>query len=92
MIPHLPDQALLWSRKEQSGLRRRRATRTVGRMTGAITGKDVVRHAATIVRLWGWGTWFACLRATVTRKPSTFLRVLYPALQPTPALAQRERP
>ena len=54
-------------------------------MRGTITGKDVIRHSATIVRLWGWTTWFGCLQAAISRKPSTFLGVLYPVLQPTAA-------
>ena len=54
-------------------------------MRGAITGKDVIFHSATIVRLWGWATWLRCLQAAIARKPSTFLRVLYPVLQPTAA-------
>ncbi len=51
-------------------------------MTGAITGKDVLLNSATIVRLWGWTTYFSCLRAVITRSPCTFLGVLYPALKP----------
>jgi hypothetical protein len=58
-------------------------------MQGAITGKDVILHWRTIVRLWGWPTYLSCLRAAVSRKHSTFLRVLYPAVQPSMALGSR---
>jgi hypothetical protein len=54
-------------------------------MRGVITGKDVIRHSATIVRLWGWASWFNCLQAAFSRKPSTFLGVLSPVLLPTAA-------
>ena len=47
-------------------------------MRGAITGKDVFFHSVAIVRLWGLGTYFHCLWAAVTRRPTTFLGVLYP--------------
>ncbi len=55
-------------------------------MKGAITGKDVVFHSLTIVRLWGWPTYFSCLKAAITRKPCTFLRVIYPEPRPAGAL------
>ncbi len=55
-------------------------------MMGAITGKDVLRHSFTIVRLWGVATYLSCLRAALTRKPSTFLGVLYGMPQASPAL------
>jgi hypothetical protein len=42
-------------------------------MRGLITGREVVRHAFTIVRLFGLPTYLRCLRATVSRKPTTFL-------------------
>ena len=42
-------------------------------MRGLITGKDVVRHAFTIIRLWGLPTYLRCLRATMSRRPTTFL-------------------
>ncbi len=48
-------------------------------MRGVITGKDVIRHSLTIVRTWGVGTYFNCLWAAITRRPSTFLGALYPA-------------
>ena len=47
-------------------------------MRGAITGKDVVFNSVAIVRLWGIGTYLHCLWAAVTRRPGTFLGVLYP--------------
>ncbi len=47
-------------------------------MRGAITGKHVILHSFAIVRLWGMRTWLDCLWAAVTRRPSTFLGVLYP--------------
>ena len=60
-------------------------------MRGAITGKDVILHWRTIVRLWGWPTYLSCLRAAVSRRHSTFLRVLYPAVQPAAVVPRRHR-
>ncbi len=51
-------------------------------MRGAITTKDVLRHSVSVVRLWGVATYVQCLWAAVTRKPVTFLGVLYPAGAP----------
>jgi hypothetical protein len=48
-------------------------------MRGIITGKDVVLHSASIVRHFGVAAYLACVWATLTRKQTTFLRVLYPA-------------
>jgi hypothetical protein len=48
-------------------------------MQGTITSKHVVLQAFTIIRLWGIGTWFLCLRAALSGEQTTFLRVLYPA-------------
>ena len=48
-------------------------------MMGVITGKDVILHPVTIVRLWGLATYFSCLRAAISGKPCTFLGVLYRA-------------
>ena len=45
-------------------------------MKGFITGREVVRHAFTIIRLWGVSTYIRCLRATVSRTPPTFLAVV----------------
>jgi hypothetical protein len=45
-------------------------------MQGTITTKEVILHCLTIVR--GWGAWcyLRCLRAAVSRSPSTFLGVI----------------
>ena len=48
-------------------------------MIGVITSKDVLLNPLTIVRLWGVATYLSCLRAAFSRKPTTFLAVLYPA-------------
>jgi hypothetical protein len=48
-------------------------------MRGAITGRDVVLHSVTIVRLFGVTTYLSCLWAAITRRPSTFLGAVYPA-------------
>jgi hypothetical protein len=45
-------------------------------MRGLISTREVVRHAFTIIRLWGLPTYFRCLRATVSRKPTTFLAIV----------------
>jgi hypothetical protein len=45
-------------------------------MRGLITGRDVVLHAFTIIRLWGLPTYLRCLRATLSRRPTTFLAVV----------------
>ncbi len=47
-------------------------------MQGTITGRDVIRHSLTILRLWGPGCYVRCLRALVSRRPCTFLEVLSP--------------
>ncbi len=44
---------------------------------GTITGRDVIIHSLTILRLWGPGTYLRCLKAVATRRPCTFLEVLY---------------
>ncbi|HYG68296.1 MAG TPA: hypothetical protein VD838_11570 [Anaeromyxobacteraceae bacterium] len=48
-------------------------------MRGVITGKDVLVHSVTILRLWGPRTWLRCVRAALSPQPSTFLAVLYAA-------------
>jgi hypothetical protein len=48
-----------------------------GAMRGFITGKDVLRHSFTIVKVWGVRRYLRCLRAGVSRRPSTFLAVMY---------------
>lgn len=45
-------------------------------MQGVITGRDVLRHSFTILRLWGPATYLRCLRAMFTRRPCTFLEVI----------------
>jgi hypothetical protein len=44
---------------------------------GAITGRDVIRHALTILRLWGPSCYLRCLRAVVSGRRCTFLGVLH---------------
>jgi hypothetical protein len=46
-------------------------------MRGVITGKDVLRHSLTIVRLFGPRCYLRCLRAALSPSPSTFLEVVY---------------
>ncbi len=46
-------------------------------MKGLITGRDVVLHTFTIIRLWGLPTYVRCLRATLSRTPTTFLAVVH---------------
>lgn len=46
-------------------------------MKGTITGRDVILHSFTILRCWGPGCYLRCLKAMVSRRPSTFLDVLY---------------
>jgi hypothetical protein len=46
-------------------------------MRGVITGKDVIRHSLTIVRLFGPRCYLRCLRAALSPEPSTFLEVVY---------------
>jgi hypothetical protein len=45
-------------------------------MRGLITGREVARHAFTIIRLFGLPTYLRCLRAAVCRKPTTFLALV----------------
>lgn len=45
-------------------------------MRGTITAKEVFRHGATIIRIWGAGTYLSCLVAALSPRPSTFLEVL----------------
>ena len=54
-------------------------------MKGLITSRDVVTHALTIVRLWGFATYLRCLRAAVSRRPTTFLAVVYAGAVHDPA-------
>ena len=43
---------------------------------GTITGKDVILHSLTILRLWGPGVYVRCIRAMMSGRPCTFLGVL----------------
>ena len=45
-------------------------------MRGVITGKDVILHSLTIVRLFGPRCYLRCLRAALSPAPSTFLEVV----------------
>jgi hypothetical protein len=45
-------------------------------MQGAITGRDVLFHSVTILRLWGPAFYVRCLRAIASRRACTFLEVL----------------
>jgi len=40
---------------------------------GSITGKEILIHSVTILRLWGPSVYLRCLRAVVTRQHCTFL-------------------
>jgi hypothetical protein len=46
-------------------------------MRGVITGKDVFRHSLTIVLLWGPRCYLRCVRAALSKRPSTFLEVVW---------------
>jgi hypothetical protein len=46
-------------------------------MKGIITGRDVLRHSFTIIRLWGPLCYLRCLRAALWRRSSTFLSVIH---------------
>jgi hypothetical protein len=48
-----------------------------GEMKGIITGRDVLRHSFTILRLWGPATYCRCLYAMLTRRSVTFLEVIH---------------
>jgi hypothetical protein len=43
---------------------------------GTITGRDVLLHSFTILRLWGPSCYVRCLKAIVSRRPCTFLEVI----------------
>lgn len=47
-------------------------------MKGVITGRDVLRHSFTILRLWGFSAYLRCLVAMMTRRSVTFLEVIHP--------------
>ncbi len=46
-------------------------------MRGLITGRDVLRHTITIVRLWGPVAYLRCIYAMATRRSCTFLQVIH---------------
>ena len=46
-------------------------------MRGVITGKEVVLHSVTIIRLWGPRCYLRCLRAAMSSKPTTFLETVW---------------
>jgi hypothetical protein len=43
---------------------------------GTITGKDVILHSFTILRLWGPGVYLRCIRALASRRACTFLEMI----------------
>ena len=45
-------------------------------MRGLITGRDVVLHAFTIIRLWGLPTYVRCVRAIASGSPTNSLTVV----------------
>ena len=45
-------------------------------MRGVITGRDVLRHSFTILRLWGPACYLRLLRAMMTHRSCTFLEVI----------------
>jgi hypothetical protein len=57
---------------------RARGTRYAFRslVQGTITGKDVLIHSFTILRLWGPGVYLRCIRAICSGRRCTFLGVL----------------
>jgi hypothetical protein len=52
-------------------------SRERAQMKGIITGRDVIRHSVTILRLWGPATYVRCLYAMLTRRSVTFLEVIH---------------
>ena len=46
-------------------------------MRGVITGRDVIRHSLTILRLWGPMAYVRCLHAMFFRRRVTFLEVIH---------------
>jgi hypothetical protein len=49
---------------------------TLEAVRGTITGKDVLIHSLTILRLWGPTVYIRCLRAVMRRERCTFLGVI----------------
>lgn len=46
-------------------------------MRGTITAKDVLLHPMLIVLNYGPACYFRCLQAVVSRRPTTFLDVVF---------------
>lgn len=46
-------------------------------MTGLIRTRDVLRHAPTVVRCYGWKCFIAALWAGVTRTRRTWLSIVW---------------
>jgi hypothetical protein len=46
-------------------------------MVGVITGRHVLKSSLTIIRLFGLKCYLRCLRAALSRKPCTFLQVVW---------------
>jgi hypothetical protein len=44
---------------------------------GVITGRHVLWHSVTILRLWGLAAYLRCLRAALTRRDATFLATIH---------------
>jgi hypothetical protein len=45
-------------------------------MRNVTTGRNVVQHAFIIIRLWGLQPYLRWQRATLSRRPTTFLAVV----------------
>lgn len=45
-------------------------------MTGAIRTRNVVAHAYTVVRLYGWRIFWRCVRAGFYHTDQTFLAII----------------
>jgi hypothetical protein len=54
-----------------------RAVREEIRLTGCITGREVLRHPVAIVRGFGARCYLRCLAAIVLRRRTTFLDCVY---------------
>jgi hypothetical protein len=65
-----------WNGSAADGVGVRERERRDAAMKGLITNREIIRHAFTIIRLWGLRTYLRCLRATVSRNPATFLAVV----------------
>jgi hypothetical protein len=50
----------------------------VSEVQGVITGRHVLWHSITILRLWGPAAYLRCLRAVLSRRrDATFLNTIY---------------